>query len=207
MDLATLRAILRKYGHERVELEFRLGHRQGTSFVPGVSASAWENLNKVLDSSPDFALVTAKTQELICHDGCVPGGKYVIHQPDPTGTHTPDPHWIYKKRLLDHDEESPPWTCRTSVSLEEVSTTTPAPSRHAFRRNKERWSYLHKCWSVDLTKVHSNLPHQLDNDGLSYEVEIELKDTTELFARPLEHIVEWGRSIAHDLARMCLVTE
>ena len=48
----------------------------------------------------------------------------------------------------------------------------------------------------------SNLPHQLDNDGVSYEVEIELADTGELFVRPLDVLLEWGWTLVEDMCRL-----
>lgn len=195
MDIATVRDILKKYGHERLELEFRLGHRLAGKFVPGVTAASWAALKSTLDASPCFIVVTANTRELICDDG----SKFVI----PIGEGQ-RPFWMHKKRIVDTDAgiESAPWTCRTSVSLEETSTSNGPPSRHTFERLKQRWSYVYKCWSIDLTRVQSNLPHQLDNDGMSFEIEIELKDTSEFFARPLAHIMEWGWSIVQDVARL-----
>lgn len=191
MDRKALLSILRSYGHKRLELEFRLGHKLGAKFVPGVSEAAWNTLKAVLEDSPDFEAVITNTRELICDDG----SKYVIPEDGA-------PYWMHKKRLCDFDADTESaWCCRTSASLEEESHR-PAPTRHKFERCKHRWSYLHKCWSVDLTRVTSNLPHQLDNDSISYEIEIELKDTTELFARPADHLLEWGTSMTNDLCKL-----
>lgn len=195
-DVLDVFGVLKKYGHQRLELEFRLGHRLAGKFVPGVVESSWVALKNTLDNSPHFDVVITKTRELIC-DG---GGKYVISV-DPAER---APHWMYKKRILDRDVDTgTAWSGRMSVSIEETEAAPGPPAKHSFERCKERWSFVHKCWSIDLTRVQSNLPHQLDNDGWSYEVEVELKDATELFARPLEHILEWGWSIVNDLTRMC----
>lgn len=191
MDRATLLSILKTYGHRRLELEFRLGHRVGTAFVPGVSEDAWTKLKAILDSSPDFEVVITNTRELICDDG----SKYVIPE---QGT----PGWIHKKRLCDFDADTESaWSCRTSASLEEPSNR-PAPSKHKFERCKQRWSYVHKCWSVDLTRVTSNMPHQLDNDAMSFEIEIELRDPSELLSRPAEHVLEWGTTMVNDMCKL-----
>lgn len=190
---ASLRGILRTYGHRRLELEFRLGHRTGGRFVPGVSETAWTALKQTLDASKSFAVTESATRELISDDGS--GGKYVVPADGAA-------YWMHKKRLLDVDTDTgTPWCCRTSVSLEEVDRPggQTAPARHKFERHKQRWSYRYRCWSVDLTRVASNLPHQLDNDAMSYEVEIELADTSELFTRTRDAVLEWGWKLVGDV--------
>lgn len=195
---SSLDHVLKTYGRDRLELEFRLGHRTGapgSSFVPGVSAAAWSALKSALDASDSFTVVVTNTRELICDDGS--GGKYVM----PSSGDAP-PYWMHKKRLSDIDADTgTPWCCRTSMSLEVVDEgpPRPPPARHRFERHKERWSYVHRCWSIDLTRVASNLPHQLDNDDVSYEVEIELRDSTELFCRTMDNLLEWGWTLVTDV--------
>lgn len=197
---ALVRA-LKTYGNDRVELEFRLGHRVEGKFVPGVSERAWSSIKQRLDASVDkFKVVVATTEERIC-DGDRRNGtaKYVVPGQGA-------PFWMHKKRLSDTDMNTTagPWCCRASLSLEEVDPpgAAPPPGTHRFQRHKQRWSYVHRCWSIDLTRVTSNLPHQLDNDDVSYEIEIELRDTTELFARPLDNVLLWGWTMACDLCAM-----
>lgn len=203
-DLGGLRAslarVLRTYGRERLELEYRLGHRTAGKFVPGVSEAGWERLKARLDR-PSPALdrvVVTDTRELICDDGS--GGKYVVDSNGGKG------YWMHKKRLSDADFATDfPWSCRVSMSLEVVDPPErqqPPPAGHRFERHKRRWSYHYACWSVDLTRVISNLPHQLDNDDVSYEVEIELRDTAELFTRAADNLLEWGWSIARDMCEI-----
>lgn len=196
----SLRGIVRTYGHRRLELEFRLGQRTGGRFVPGVSETAWTALKQSLDASTSFSVATTTTRELISDDGS--GGKYVVPAEGP-------PFWMHKKRLMDVDVDTEsPWCCRASVSLEEVDSPRankrPGPARHKFERQKQRWSYRYRCWSVDLTRVASNLPHQIDNDAMSYEVEIELADTSELFTRTRESVLEWGWKLVTDMCAIMM---
>ena len=201
-ELARVRGALfdalRAYGRERLELEFRVGHRAGGAFVPGVSEAAWRAVKARLDASPAFAVVVAHSTEHICDDGSGAAAKYVR----PQGGQA---YWMHKKRLADVDmpTRQAPWCCRASLSLEVVDPPgRPPPAKPAFQRQKERFSYVHRCWSVDLTRVVSNLPHQLDNDGVSYEIEVELKDTAELFSRPADNVLEWAWAIVNDLCAM-----
>lgn len=189
---AVLRDVL-KYGHERLELEFRFGHSGSGAFRPGVSKEAWEAIKAELDSSANFEKEYVETRE-------------VIRGSEKTVTNVADGAVtiIHKKRLNDMDIDLAPWTLRASLSLEETDRPNDPPAvvraanRAAFTRHKRRWRYLHKCWSVDLTRVQSNLPHQLDTDEDVYEIEIELVDTEELFVRPVNNVIAWGLQIARD---------
>lgn len=190
-----VRAAVSTYGHTRVELEWRLGHRQG-QFRPGVGADAWKRLQAVLDGSPAFQSSFKESTELM---GDAAGMKCIR---DPSGNES----WMHKKRLADVDSDSDkPWGVRASVSLED--TDSPAPPPHPgtqikYERHKRRWSYRHACWSVDLTAVRSNLPSHLDEDEHTYEVEIELVDQGILFEKTVEHVVEWGYRLADDMMEL-----
>ena len=188
----ALAGVLWEYGKDRLELEFRLGHRSGTSFVPGVSQAGWECLKARLSSGRPDVVVT-ETTELICDDG--------KHVTTAGGT-----FWMHKKRLCHHDIDThTPWCCRVSMALEVTDPpdrcAAPPPST-TLRRHKQRWSFRYRCWTVDLTRVVSNLPHQLDSDGAGYEVEVELRDTAELFTRTRAELLEWGWSIVRDMCDM-----
>jgi hypothetical protein len=202
---ASLARVLRAYGRERLELEFRLGHRgsggSASSFVPGVCESGWRRLKERLDGSKADDIVVTDTRELISGDNS--GGKYVVDQQQQNNKG----FWMHKRRLCDTDIDTPAaaWCCRVSMSLEVVDPPErqlPAPAGHRYERHKQRWSYRFACWSVDLTRVASNLPHQLDNDGVSFEVEIELRDTRELFTRDADSLLEYGWTIVCDVCAM-----
>lgn len=194
---AALAGVLKTYGRERLELEFRLGQRVGTRFVPGVTEESWERLKAKMDASAKLEATQSCTKELIPGDE---GAKYVD---TPSGT---GGYWMHKKRLHNFDmDQHGPWCCRVSMSLEVVNPPDvqgQSPADCKFERHKQRWSYVYRCWSIDLTKVASNLPHQLDNDGVSYEVEIELVDTAELFTRPMGELMEWGLRLVGDMCDM-----
>ncbi|KAL4854697.1 hypothetical protein ACK3TF_004629 [Chlorella vulgaris] len=184
-----LKSFLWDNGHEPLELEWRIGHMQG-HFRPGVSEDAWERLRAKLDASPAFSKSYIETKESL-------GDSFKrIEAPGRTVL-------MVKKRVADYDVAavSGPWTIRTSLCYEAV-TTASCPTR--FERHKRRWSYRHMCWSVDLTRVRGNLPDQLDSDSDICEVELELLDKDVLLERPLAHVLEWGAQIAAELCGLML---
>lgn len=189
----ALFAAVRAYGHAPLELEFRLGHSVGAAFVPGVPERCWTALKRALDDSVRAGHMTASTVETreCIHDEA--GAKYVL----------PDGYWMFKQRVFNGTVEMRdcPWTCRMSVSTERVDRALAAPTTPSvMERHKHRWSYRCDCWSIDLTRVVSNLTHQRDNDGESHEVEIELVDTAAvMFTVPLDAIVRRGAALAEDM--------
>lgn len=134
--VSRLRAGIAKYGHERIELEFRLGHRVLGRFEPGVPRDAWERVKAALDAAsaprpdgaaPAFARAETRTVERI-HNG----HKHVV---DEAGGVT----GVHKKRLSDVDLPQPgPWDVRASVSLEETEAPESPPPATAFERRKHR---------------------------------------------------------------------
>lgn len=194
---AHVRAAVSTYGHTRLELEWRLGHRQG-QFRPGVGGEAWRRLQTALEASPAFTKSFTDTLEKM---GDAAGVK-CMHDFATDAT-----SWMHKRRLADVDVDpsegsARPWSMRASVSLEEVDATEPSRQQQhllKYERRKKRWSYRHRCWSVDLTIVRSNLPAHLDEDEDAYEVEIELVDQGVLFEKTVEYVVAWGFRLADDM--------
>lgn len=189
-----VRAAVSTYGHARLELEWRLGHRQG-QFRPGVGAEAWRRLQTALEASPAFTKTFKDTLEKM---GDATGAKCMHDFATDATT------WMHKRRLADVDvdpssDSARPWSMRASVSLEETDATGPPEGQLKYERRKKRWSYRHRCWSVDLTIVRSNLPAHLDEDEDTYEVEIELVDQGVLFEKTVEYVVTWGFQLADDM--------
>ena len=205
--VAALRSALGTYGHSRLELEWRLGHRQG-QFRPGVGADAWRRLQTALDASPAFTKSFKETVERL---GDVPGMKRIdsVSGGSDSSGGGGGSTWMHKKRLADVDLDpaaasTRPWSVRASVSLEEADEAKATGGELRYERRKRRWSYRHECWSVDLTIVRSNLPSHLDDDEEAYEVEVELVDQGVLFEKTAEHVVEWGWGLVEDM--MALMT-
>lgn len=185
--LGHVRGCLGKYDYERMEVEWRVGHRMA-SFRPGVTKESWEALQRALEGSPMFVKSYSESTERM---GDTPGVKCI----DNVG-------WMSKKRLVDVDQDAGTrhghmWSIRASVSLEDPIKPQGIPLK--YERRKQRWSYTHQCWRVDLTRVLSNLPMHLDEDQEIYEVELELADVGVLFEKRLDHVLDWGWSFVGEL--------
>ena len=175
-------------GPEGVEIEFRLGRRVGANFEAGVPEQAWLAIKERLDAS-QFAQSYKETREL--QDDT---GKYVA---DVSGAE--QPYWMHKTKLhaVDLDTGSA-WVVRAAIALEAVERPAMEPHAPTFSRHKKRWKYAHECWTFDLTRVRSNCPDQLDSDTDIFEVEVELADTSVLFRRPLDNVLQWGWQLIGD---------
>lgn len=192
--VARLLRAMRTYGNDRLEFEFRLGHKMpGGAFRPGVDPQSWARLKSALDAGRAWKVTHLQTSERLDGNGV----KRVLSQDGAE-------HLLFKKRLADEDfATDSPWCARASLSLEEREADVQAhQGEFKYERRKDRWSYVYECWSIDMTRVTGNMPHQLDEDTECYEVEIELADTRELFVRTADATVAWGWQLLTDLCRL-----
>ncbi|KAM0751515.1 mRNA triphosphatase CET1 [Meredithblackwellia eburnea MCA 4105] len=85
---------------------------------------------------------------------------------------------VEKVRIADMNIFSPKrgFDWRISVNLETPARSPPSHLKPALSRNKDRISYTHQLFQVDLTQVTSGA------DGPVHELEIEFKDTKVLLA-------------------------
>lgn len=188
------------HGLARMEVEWRIGHRQG-AFRSGVGSEAWHRLKDTLDNSPTFDQSFLESVEHL--------GDSTTLKRIQTTDNAP-PAWMTKKRIVNQEQDSAttPWTIRASVSVEdhlnELAAANHATTNLKYERHKRRWSYKYRCWRIDLTTVRSNLPYYRDDDDETYEVEVELAEQDMLFERTAEHIIEWGWKIAHELCQLMM---
>jgi hypothetical protein len=165
-----------------VELEFRIGITGSRGFKSCVGETRWNTLRAHLGEGR-----IENTIERMTNDG----SKYVISNDTKK--------WIHKKRLGNEDSTTNGgWCIRASTSLEIQDVTTPEPTSWRFQRKKHRVSYDVGAWRIDLTKVSSTPPADVDTE-FTYEVEIELADPKEFFSKELGDILASGRQIAEDM--------
>lgn len=177
---------LSRTGIDHLELEWRLGHRGHSGFVPGLPEPAWHRLIAALTAAGHAATDSRCTE----HVDPRSGAKFVVYD-DGRAT------WKTKERLLTVDVDA---AVRLSAVLETERAADPqsyAPVPGVFKRFKERRSFAVDCWSVDLTRVASTA--DIDSDVCAFEVEVELRDRDILFVRPIDNVVQWGTSLAHEM--------
>jgi hypothetical protein len=192
--LRNLRDVLHEQGHLNVEFEVRIGKLVNNKYVAGVSRTKFQHILQFLENSPAFVKKEKTTLEKL--NGT--DAKFIIENGD-------EAHgkWFYKKKVYsalcsDAGEGLIP---RVSVAIEGHDHTPPPPGSapYKYHRLKKRTSFKHKCWSVDLTRVTSNLPGQFDNDEEIHEIEVELADTEAYFVYTIDYLVEWGVHLIHEI--------
>lgn len=190
----ALTSTLTEFGHSRLEFELRLGRYQGDRFISGIPKTSYDKIKSALDGCAVFDTVTSRhtIERLNGTDA-----RFIM----PDG----DDHrgvWNYKKKVATVELSR---HTRAAISLEDSRGDPPLPDAKPFmyRRDKRRTSYVFKCWSIDLTEVASNLPQHLDHDGLLYEVEVELHDTSMFFVYTIPHLIQWGSDLLEQLHDVC----
>lgn len=166
-----------------IELEFRIG----VNGKHDVGEHRWAKLKSMLGKETK----SSKTVEKILKSPDGTASRYV--------TGNGPPVWIHKKRL--HVEDSKryhPWNIRTALSMEITEPAQEHPQTWSFQRTKERYSFVYGAWTIDMTKVASVPPIDVDTEH-SYEVEIELTDHYEFFGKELVEIFRDGARIASDM--------
>lgn len=188
------------HGHERVELEFRVGYMTSSSFVSGVNKKTYDAILHMLRASPTMYIEEhITTTELIPHASVFGGtDKYVVEEEK----------WLHKKRVTNIELGTTggfesPYCIRGSISLEvwdENSSDHPSPDSIRQARHKNRSRFRHMCWVFDLTTVVDTA--EKDSDSATYEVEVELVDTSILFCYDLEYMLCWGGKLVRDLMQI-----
>jgi hypothetical protein len=180
--MKALSRVLFEHDYRTVELEFRIGINGKND----VGELRWSKLRKFLGKETSRSTTVEKIVKT--HDGT--SSRYVLG--------AGEPHWNHKKRVHTEDIRSPPWYIRTAVAMEYTEPAPVAPVSWSFQRTKERYSYVVGAWTIDMTKVASVPPIDVDTDH-SYEVEIELTDRMEFFGKELGEILASGHAIAKDM--------
>lgn len=195
----SLRSAIHDHGHKNVELEFRLGRVVNNTYVAGVPKATFEALLRLLEKSPAFSKKEKTTLEKL--NGT--DARFVIENGNEA-----QGRWCYKKKIYtDTAPGTKDLVPRASVSLEGHDHAPPPPGSPPFKyhRLKKRTSFECECWTVDMTRVTSNLPGQFDNDEEVYEVEVELTGVDAYFVYTLEHLVAWGSQLLTSLQELVVV--
>lgn len=183
------------HGHSGLELEFRLGHALA-QFTPNVGKAQFTQLKQQLDASTHFRKMDIETIEKIGEVKHVTTLAIV----DDAIPNPPPPSFCMTKTKV-HQAEYPctnsPYTMRVSMALERIVPLISVRAR--LTRHKKRRRYIRKGWAIDLTEVVSN--GDVDTEE-SFEVEIELLDTSLLFEKNMEYVVQYGLMLVKDVVHM-----
>lgn len=193
--IAALKNAVATYGHKRLEIEFRIGRIVNSKFVPGVTRDAFAKIQSHLESLPSTDINTTETMFRDCKR---------IYDHDTQVTTV-----LHKKKI--HTTDVPGeslWTVRASLALEEPGELRDLEQtpHSVYERTKRRTRYTSKGWAIDLTRVASNLPDDLDSDSETFEIEIELLDVDALYTRTVIEVLHWGLKIANDMIRFATAT-
>lgn len=180
--------VLREYGHEGIEIEWRLGRHLDGTFHPGIPEGQWKAMLQKCESIQDVRVEKSSTIEHITHDH----RKKIVHE---TGEVT----WMSKHRLATFDANP---DFRVSIAQECPLEPLPDPAEgFSHTRHKRRTSFFYKIWRLDFTQVTSNDPTQLDHDTETYEMELELISASSLFAYTTNYICDWATHFLNELRR------
>lgn len=185
--IAALKTAVATYGHKRLEIEFRIGRLVNSKFVPGVTRDAFVKIQDHLKSLPSQEINTTETIFRDC--------KRIYDHDSQTTT------VLHKKKIHATDVDTGTlWTVRAALALEEPGALEDlGPATSVYERTKRRTRFTSKGWAIDLTRVASNLPDDLDSDSETYEVEIELLDVDSLYTRTVMEVLHWGLKISNDM--------
>lgn len=183
-------------GKRGLELEFRLGHVVGNTFLSNISRQGYDACLQYLRDSThptqtEMRVVTTETIQ----------GEYrhvVTHHQD--GHPPPPPFTIVKKHGFKYNIpiDNTPYVMRASLAREHPTASMPhTGAGKIVVRKKDRRRFIQGPWAYDVTQVVSN--QDVDNEE-TYEIEVELLDTTILFEYTMDHIVRCGLSYLQDIA-------
>ena len=181
---------LLEHDYRSVELEFRIGTSRAGRFSSCVGHPRWTRLVDALKDKMGDP-VTTRSRERIVKNGDGTSSRY----------DELTKMWTHKKRMGIDDvttSSTGGWSVRACASLEYTDFTRSAPVSWQHTREKDRVSFRTGAWTIDLTKVKSSPPTDIDGD-VTYEVEIELTDVTEFFSREIPEILARGRAVAGDM--------
>jgi hypothetical protein len=151
---------------ENIEIEMRFGRKSGKNFDTNVGKTAFENLLKALHKYQGWEDTKHTTSTVYYFDG----GKRlsVDEESDEQIGHI-------KKRVVvdDFELDQAPFDVRLGISTE-APYEYDGEETSTDQKTKERWSFVRKNLSIDMSIVKGN-PDDKDSDNdTTYQVELEI---------------------------------
>lgn len=153
------------------EIEFRLGRRSGNKFDTNVGKESFAKCFGSLDLYSGWELKKHEKFEVYYFEG---GKRLQINEV------TDERDAVVKKRILVNDFilEGHPFDVRLGMATEmpfEYDGETATE-----QKTKERWSFVRKNLSIDLSRITGTPDDPDDDEDTSYQIELEIIDPSKL---------------------------
>lgn len=159
-------------GKNNLELEFRIGKKNGTYFDTNIGKETFEKVHRRLMRYPSWDSV--KHQKAIVYHGQRKGLRIVYDE----DTDEQVVMSKYNVTNLDKNLENQPFDVRVSVSIENPATYDQEKDRFPVIRKRIRTSFVRKGLSIDMSIVEND-----DKDSenqFMYQLELEILKPGEL---------------------------
>jgi hypothetical protein len=166
---------LNKYKNEsNTEIEIRFGRRSGNKFDTNVGSETFMKCLKALEMYAGWETKRHDKFDVYYFDG---GKRLQINE------QTDERDSVVKQRILvdDFALSGLPFDVRLGVSSETPFEYDGETATE--QKTKERWSFVRKNLSIDLSKVQGNPDDPDDDDDTSYQIEMEIIEPAKLQSR------------------------
>ncbi len=149
-----------------LEIEFRLGKKNGSFFDTNVGKDNFDKIFRRLMKYPSWESV--KTQKAMVYHGARKGLRIVYDEDTEEHTTISKYNVTNLDKVLDND----PLDVRISVSIENPATYDAEKDRFPVIRKRLRTSFVRKGLSIDMTIVQND--DKDDENELKYQIELEI---------------------------------
>lgn len=168
-------SVLDRYKHApNIEIEIRFGRKSGHNFDTNVGSETFQKCLKSLDTYTGWESKRHDKFDVYYFEG---GKRLQINE------QTEERDSVIKQRVLVDDFALPglPFDVRLGVSTETPFEYDGETATE--QKTKERWSFVRKNLSIDLSKVQGTPDDPDDDEDTSYQIEMEIIDPAQLQTR------------------------
>lgn len=155
-----------------IEIEFRFGRRSGNGFDTNVGSESFAKVLRALKKYPDWE-TTKHTNSTVYY---FEGSKRLAVDEE-----TDEQVGHIKKRVKVDDFQVPdaPFDVRLGVSTEEPFEYDGEETSNE-QKTKERWSFVRKNLSIDMSVIKGNPDDKDAEDDTTYQIEMEIVDPSQV---------------------------
>ncbi len=154
------------------EIEFRFGRRSGNGFDTNVGADTFTKVLKALEKYPEWESKKHTNSTIYYFEG---SKRLTVDE------ETDEQVGQVKKRVKvdDFHIDNAPFDVRLGVSTEEPFEYD-GEETSTEQKTKERWSFVRKNLSIDMTVVKGNPDDKDADDDTTYQIEMEIIDPAQV---------------------------